>query len=200
MALLFGTDIDKQINDKIKGKLARVGGRVEQLILYKNCTVEDINLLDGGYGAVKKLQPKWSIGSLFSTALRYSRQELQFLRRGYSTVRDRKTVVVDIHEAYKKRDLMNRYDCAISSNVIEHTPNTVWFLLNIYFITKKDGYQYHAIPHYKYTFDSHRKPTSLHHMIEDFEKMTGIFDTTHNEDYVQSAVVKHGWQRGFHNT
>jgi hypothetical protein len=26
MPLLLGTDIDKQINDKIKGKVARVGG------------------------------------------------------------------------------------------------------------------------------------------------------------------------------
>ena len=65
-------------------------------------------------------------------------------------------------------------------------------------ITKPDGFQYHAIPHYKYTYDVHRKPTAVEHMIRDFEEFADQTDTVHNEDYVQSAIDKHGWQKEFH--
>jgi hypothetical protein len=71
-------------------------------------------------------------------------------------------------------------------------------LLNFYFITKENGYQFHAIPNYRYTFDQFRKPTVLEHLIDDFEKKTWFDDTTHNEDYIMSAIEKHGWQKAFH--
>ncbi len=94
--------------------------------------------------------------------------------------------------------LENRYACSISSNMIEPSSNPLFLLLNFYYITLKDGYQFHAIPHYKYTYDRYRQPTRLEHLISDFKHITGKDDTTHNEDYIQSAIVKDGWQKDFH--
>jgi hypothetical protein len=103
-----------------------------------------------------------------------------------------------MHDAVKFKELEGRFDAVISSNVIEHSPNPIFLLLNFYFITRKNGYQFHAIPHYKYTYDIYRLTTTLEHMIHDFENETWIEDTSHNEDYIQSAIIKHGWQKKFH--
>jgi len=163
--LLYNSDIHSQVNRKIRGRIARIGGSVKQLLEYKNCEVQDINLMDGGFGRVPP---------------------------------NSNTIIIDMHNACHEPWLMNRYDCSISSNVIEHSYNPVALLLNFYFITKKGGYQFHAIPNHLYTYDSYRKPTSLAHLIDDFEKMTDKSDTSHNEDYIQSAIIKNGWQREFH--
>ena len=163
--LLYNSDLHSQVNRKICGRVARIGGSVKQLLEYKNCEVQDINLMDGGFGRVPP---------------------------------NSNTIIIDMHNVCHEPWLMNRYDCSISSNVIEHSYNPVALLLNFYFITKKGGYQFHAIPNCRYTYDSYRKPTSLVHLIDDFEKMTDKSDTSHNEDYIQSAIIKDGWQREFH--
>jgi hypothetical protein len=111
---------------------------------------------------------------------------------------DRRTIILDTHDAHTRPEFKHRYDACITSNVVEHSPNPLFFLLNCYFLTKKGGWQYHAIPHYKYTFDRFRLPTPLSHFIEDFDKMTGLDDTTHVADYVQSAIEKDGWQKKRH--
>ncbi|MCK4782642.1 MAG: glycosyltransferase [Desulfobacteraceae bacterium] len=163
--LLYNSDLHSQVNRKICGRVARIGGSVKQLLEYKSCEVQDINLMDGGFGRVPP---------------------------------NSNTIIIDMHNTCHEPWLMNRYDCSISSNVIEHSYNPVALLLNFYFITKKGGYQFHAIPNCRYTYDSYRKPTSLAHLIDDFEKMTDKSDTSHNEDYIQSAIIKDGWQREFH--
>lgn len=162
--LLYDSNLYIKVNEKIRGKIARAGGSVRQLLQYEGCEIHDINLLDGGFGISSP----------------------------------EKTLILDMHTAYKKPELLNNFDCSISSNMIEHSYNPILLLLNFYFITNKEGYQFHAIPNYRYTYDLFRSPTPLTHLIEDFEKMTDQSDTTHNEDYVQSAVIKHGWQREFH--
>jgi FkbM family methyltransferase len=108
------------------------------------------------------------------------------------------TIIMDIHDALRKSDMKEKFDCLISSNVIEHSYNPILFLLNCHFVTKESGYQFHAIPNYRYTYDVFRRPTSLEHMIEDFENFADSTDHSHNADYVQSAVEKHGWQREYH--
>jgi hypothetical protein len=35
-------------------------------------------------------------------------------------------------------------------------------------------------------------------MINDFINNTDCHDNFHNNDYIQSAIEKHGWQRSFH--
>lgn len=192
MALLLNTDIEARVHRYIRGRIARVGGTVDQLLAYEGCTVDDFNLPDGGFGKVRTgLRSLLSIKSLV-------RQEWRFRTQGWRVPRDRRAVLIDIHDAHGRSDLMGAYDAAVSSNMIEHSPNPIWMLINLHLITRKGGWQYHAIPHYKYTYDMYRTPTPLDHFIADFEAGTGAEDTSHTEDYHRSAVVEHGWQKSFH--
>jgi len=197
MPLLLQTNIDREVEEKIVGSVARAGGTVNQLLSYKNCTVEDINIVDGGFGVINKLSSRRS-NLLSLSYVKKMKQELEYLLRGPCVPRDRKTIILDMHKAYLVSDLAGKYDCVVSSNLLEHSPNPIFLLLNFYFITKEGGYQFHAIPHYKYTYDRFRMPTPVEHLIEDFENFTGEDDTTHVEDYAQSAIEKDGWQREFH--
>lgn len=198
--MLLETNIDTRVNELIRGKIARVGGTVDQLLDYDRSTieqVEDINLLDDFFGA-GSISSVGDIGHCFKLLKRYFRQELGWLRKGYAVPRDRKTLILDVHKAYQQESLHAAYDSVISSNLIEHSPNPIFLLLNLHYLVKKEGYQFHAIPHYKYTYDCHRTPTPLAHIVEDFERGTDESDTTHDEDYRQSAIEKHGWMREFH--
>jgi hypothetical protein len=200
MALLLDSDIQLKVAEKIRGNVARIGGSVNQLVDYGTCMVKDINIVDGGFGNIRKINNARTAKSFLKTLERYVKQDLSYFRHGEKISRDRKTIILDIHDAYRHEDLSERFDAAISSNVIEHSPNPIFLLLNLYFITRKNGYQFHAIPNFKYTFDMYRKTTPLEHMIADFENESWIDDQSHTEDYIQSAIVRHGWQKKFHET
>lgn len=192
MGLLFDPNLHVEVNHRIRGSIARIGGCVNQLLTYQDCSVEDFNMGDGGYGRVRS-----GLRSVLS-ARRLLKQEIQFRKEGWKVPRDRKTIVMDVHNASRRKDLFGRYDATVSSNVIEHSPNPIWLLLNYHFITKPRGWQYHAIPHFSYTYDKFREPTPVEHMIGDFENFVNQTDKRHNADYVQSAIIKHGWQKQFH--
>lgn len=200
MGLLHNSNIQELVHNKITGHIARVGGRMNQLVDYKKCKVTDINIIDGGYGKVKNKFNIKSIKNFIDTNKRQLRQEIVWLLHGECEMRDRKTYILDMHFAYNKPELKHKFDAVVSSNVIEHSPNPIWFLLNLHHITKEDGYQYHAIPHHKLIFDRFRQPTSLEHIIEDFENMIWFDDATHKADYTMSAIEKDGHQRTFHES
>lgn len=140
------------------------------------------------------------IGGSFGQLIRYDNCEVEDVNLqdgGYGRANE-KSVIIDMHDALRNVSLANKYDSLISSNVIEHSYNPIFLLLNYYFVTKEGGYQFHAIPNHRYTYDVYRQPTTLGHFVDDFEKMVDQSDLTHMDDYIQSAVVKHGWQRAFH--
>ncbi len=199
MPLILNTDIESKVIQNIKGNIARVGGSVDQLVNYDLCEVTDINIIDGGFGDIKKFQKMRTIKNIFSTTTQYIKQELAFLRYGKRIARDRKTVILDMHYALWTNDLKNRFDSTFSSNVIEHSPNPVFLLLNFHFITKKGGYQFHAIPNFRFTYDKYRCLTKIDHLISDFEKKTWFEDKTHNDEYIDSAIIRDGWQKKFHD-
>ena len=188
MTLLLKTDLEHKVNQKVNGRIARVGGTVNQLLLYSNCTVDDLNVTDEGF----------SSGSALFKMRRYLKEEVRFLRKGWKIPRARKTMILDMHQAYKQELLFSKYDAIVSSNVIEHSPNPIWLLLNFHFLTKPNGYQYHAIPHYKYIYDMYRKPTPVEHMVQDFEKLTNEADMVHNEDFIQLVIEKDSNRKEFH--
>lgn len=198
MSLLYNTNIQELVNRNIKGNVARVGGRMNQLMSYKNCKVTDINIIDGGYGQIRNNFNLNSINNFYRTTKRQIRQEASWMLHGEREMRDRKTIILDMHFATLNTSLQNKFDSIVSSNVIEHSPDPIWLMLNFHFVTKESGYQYHAIPNYRYTFDQFRKPTPIEHIIEDFENITWFDDICHNDDYIMSAVEKHGHQRTFH--
>lgn len=199
MAYLLNTDIENKVHQHIRGQVARIGGTVHQVVDYGHVRVTDINLLDGGHGYIKRIRDIRSLRNVLGTIKQYARQEWRHWRHGESVPLDRRTIVFDTHDAFRHTELKHRFDASITSNVVEHSPNPMFFLLNCYFLTKKGGWQFHAIPHYKYTFDMYRKPTPVEHFIQDFDRHTGLDDTTHIADYVQSAIEKHGWQKKRHN-
>jgi hypothetical protein len=197
MGLILNSGLDKLVRAHIRGSLLRIGGNVNQLIDYRSCRVTDMNVLDGGYGAVASLSIR-SVKRSLRNIIKLGVQELRFLRQGPRVVRDRNVILCDAHWAYRRTSLHRRFDSVISSNMIEHSPNPIWLLYNLHLLAKESGYQFHAIPHCKFTFDMFREPTSIDHLINDFVNKTGMADLTHNHDYYESAVVKHGWQRNFH--
>lgn len=196
--LLHKTHIDQLVKTKILGKVARIGGSVDQLVSYHNCRVQDFDVQNGGYGDIRQLSGIRDIKSSWLTAVRQTWQELRHMRYGDRVRLDRNTKVLDILDAHQHPELQHQYDACITSNVIEHSPNPIFMLLNYYFLTKIDGWQFHAIPHYKYTFDVFRQPTLTDHFLTDFEQHTGPDDLTHNADYYNSAVIKHGYKRSYH--
>lgn len=198
MALLLNSEIDILVAQRIKGVIGRIGGSVNQLITYDDCMLYDINLLDGGFGKIYRVNSLHVLTDYIKFILKPLKEELFYLVKGKSIVRSRKTIILDIHNAYKHDDFVNRFDCTISSNVIEHSPNPIFLLLNLYYITKEKGYQFHAIPHYKYTFDKSRKPTTLEHIIQDFKNMVSFDDKTHTEEYFHAAVENNGYHKKFH--
>jgi hypothetical protein len=201
MSLELKTDIEKQIHDKIRGKVARIGAAVDELIDYRDCRVTDINMIDGGFGQVRKLDGIRSIRHIWKTAKRYAKQEVMHALHGEKICRDRKTVILDMHTASEHPELSHKFDACISSNVLEHSFNPILLLLNFYYVTKKDGYQYHAIPHCRYIYDKLRPPTKIEHLIEDFTNKTDKNDTTHNREYIELAVNKNpGYPKKFHET
>ena len=202
MALLLGTDISEKITELIRGKVVRVGGAVNELNIYDRCRisqVDDINLLEAAFG-VLSLRSAKDARKIYKFFKKFVRQEILWFFKRNAIPRDRKTIILDAHYAHTREEMKGRYDCAISSNVIEHSPNPIFLLLNLYFLVRKGGYQYHVLPHYRYTYDVYRKPSSLDHLIEDFERNTDETDTSHNEDYIQSAIEKQGYMREFYKT
>ncbi|EOQ88119.1 hypothetical protein LEP1GSC202_3346 [Leptospira yanagawae serovar Saopaulo str. Sao Paulo = ATCC 700523] len=198
MSLLLKSNIESLTKERLTGNVARIGGLVDQLIDYSDLNVTDINVLDGGFGEVLTLKNARTIKDFLRVLRLYITQEKIYLKKGARYPRNRKTILLDMHFATKSKWLHSKFDHSISSNVLEHSPNIINLLLNFHFITKKDGYQFHAIPHYKYTYDCFRIPHTLEHFIEDFENDTGFDDDTHTQDYIQSAIEKHGWQKTFH--
>lgn len=198
MSLLLNTNIESLVHTHIQENVARIGGTVNQLVDYSHARVTDINVLDGGFGYVKKIRNIRSARNVLGTIRRFCKQEFKHFVHGEKVPLDRRTVILDMHDAHLHLEMRHSFDATISSNVVEHATNPILFLLNCYFITKEGGYQHHAIPHYKYTYDMYREPTPFSHFIEDFENKTGLNDTTHVQDYIDSAIIKHGWQRKFH--
>src|SRR6266480_4737969 len=100
MALMLGTNIDNDVKDKVIGFISRSGGSVNQLVDYHRCVVEDINILDGGFGKVDRILNIVDLVRSSKTLVRYLKQELKFIKNGYRTSRDRKTVLLDMHFAF----------------------------------------------------------------------------------------------------
>ena len=198
MALMLGSDIKEKVNQLIKGHVARVGGSVDQIVSYgKHLEVQDINIIDGGFGSIKNLS-EGTVSEYLKISYRKLKQEIKHKLQGGRVPLDRKTIRLDMHFAQERQELCHKFDASISSNVLEHSPNIIYLLLNFHFITKENGWMFHALPNHKYTYDRFRDPTELGHFISDFESHASFTDRSHDKDYIQSAIEKDGWQREFH--
>lgn len=73
----------------------------------------------------------------------------------------------------------NTYDFVLSSHNLEHFANPVKALKEWERVIRPAGALILVLPYCKRTFDHRREPTSVEHMLEDFERNIGEDDLTH---------------------
>ena len=83
------------------------------------------------------------------------------------------------------------YDVLLSSHNLEHFANPVKALKEWRRILRPGGALILILPFYKATFDHRRKPTSVEHMLNDFEIKMGEDDLTH----IPEILEKHDLTR-----
>ena len=71
------------------------------------------------------------------------------------------------------------YDVVLSSHNLEHFANPVKALKEWQRVLTSKGALVLVLPYYRATFDHLREPTSVDHMLDDFEQNTGEDDLTH---------------------
>lgn len=73
----------------------------------------------------------------------------------------------------------NSYDFVLSSHSLEHIANPIRALKEWQRLIRPGGTLILVLPNYVTTFDHRRKPTSVDHMIADFNRGVGEDDLTH---------------------
>jgi SAM-dependent methyltransferase len=71
------------------------------------------------------------------------------------------------------------YECILASHCLEHVANPLRALAEWERVLRADGLLLLILPHKDGNFDWRRPTTTLHHMIEDYEKAIGEDDLTH---------------------
>lgn len=78
------------------------------------------------------------------------------------------------------------YDFVLSSHNLEHLANPVRALKEWQRVTRTGGGLILVLPNYAKTFDHRRVPTSVSHMIDDFDRNTQENDLTHLPEILRS--------------
>src|ERR1700722_1982865 len=76
----------------------------------------------------------------------------------------------------------HHYDFALSCHNLEHISNPIRALNEWIRVVKPGGAIVILLPDHRHTFDHRRKPTSLNHMLEDFESWRDETDLTHLDE------------------
>lgn len=75
-----------------------------------------------------------------------------------------------------------KYDFVLSSHNLEHIANPVKALKEWQRVLKPGGYLLIVLPYYRWTFDRKRSPTTVKHMLEDYDRHAGEDDLTHVDE------------------
>jgi len=79
----------------------------------------------------------------------------------------------------------NTYDFVLSSHNLEHFANPVKALKEWKRVIHSSGALILVLPYHKRTFDHRREPTSVDHMLQDFEQNAGEDDLTHLSEILE---------------
>ena len=91
-----------------------------------------------------------------------------------------------IREATDLRGIADgKYDFLLSSHNLEHISNPVKALKEWIRVARPAGAMIILLPNYRRTFDHRREPTSVAHMLEDYEFCRDEGDLTHLEEILQ---------------
>lgn len=84
----------------------------------------------------------------------------------------------------------NSYDFVLSSHNLEHFANPIKALKEWKRVTRTNGALILVLPDYRRTFDRHRAPTPLQHMLDDYSRNIGEDDTTHVPEVLRLHDIK----------
>ena len=93
-----------------------------------------------------------------------------------------------------------KYDILISSEVLQHSANTLKTLCEWRRVLKDDGYMVLILPNKDYTFDHRRPVTSLEHIINDYESEIGEDDLTHLNEVLELHDLTRDFECGDFNS
>jgi SAM-dependent methyltransferase len=84
-------------------------------------------------------------------------------------------------------------DFVIATHVIEHFPDPLLALKNMWRVLRNDGILYLGAPDKRFTFDLHRPITPFEHLVRDFEQGAALSRREHVRDYFSlSCGVEEG--------
>ncbi|MGD0664288.1 MAG: methyltransferase domain-containing protein [Rhabdochlamydiaceae bacterium] len=81
-----------------------------------------------------------------------------------------------------------RFDYAIASHVIEHVPNVIGWLIQIFDVLKTGGVISLAVPDKRYTFDAYRPETHVNEMIDLWLRDQSIPSPAQIYDMLSNAI------------
>ncbi|HAZ13714.1 MAG: hypothetical protein A2X86_16540 [Bdellovibrionales bacterium GWA2_49_15] len=84
----------------------------------------------------------------------------------------------------------NSFSFIVSEHVLEHIANPLKVLKECIRVLSPGGKLFLFLPHMERTNDSHRKVTTLEHVIADYEKDIPFDDATHVDDWFKNVVKK----------
>jgi SAM-dependent methyltransferase len=109
------------------------------------------------------------------------------LRRHYPELRNRELVPVDIVDDGECLASIpdGSQDFLVANHLIEHTENPLGALSNWLRVLRSGGTLYLAVPHKAHTFDRDRTPTSLAHVLKDYEEGSAWSRREHYEEWAR---------------
>ena len=76
-------------------------------------------------------------------------------------------------------------DFVIANHIIEHLPDPLLLMREIWRVLRSEGRCYLAVPDKRYTFDRERPNTSLRHLLVDHLRRVRAVDDTHLEEFIR---------------
>jgi SAM-dependent methyltransferase len=77
------------------------------------------------------------------------------------------------------------YDFILASHTLEHSANPIKALKEFQRVAKPRAPIIAILPHFRYTFDHHRKLTTVNHMLDNYERNIPETDETHIEEILE---------------
>ena len=183
-----------QLLHRISGRLQRITqGHIRHRRLYQPFILNKQGLEIGGPSEVfRRRQPadlyRW-VGRLdncnFSRSTVWAEQQDDFTFDPQKA--PGKSIFCDGSDLASVPD--SSYDFILSSHNLEHFANPVKALKEWRRVLRPSGALVLVLPHYKRTFDHRRTPTSVDHMLVDFDRNVGEDDLTHLPEILEKHDI-----------